>query len=375
MTTAEIILADNLEWMRSRESDSVDLVFTSPPYEAARTYGIGFKLRGQEFVDWCVERYLECVRISRGLVAWVIEGQTRDFRYSASPVLLMADLHRRGVKLRKPPIFHRIGISGSGGPDWLRNDYEFVVCSSKGKLPWSNNTAMGHPPKWAPGGAMSHRVTDGSRVNQWGHSLDSGATIVHEDGTVRSSGKRPSHVMAGGRDQWGGTGHATGGEGRESNGVHKKSKAEKLAVGAKAHTKAAVDGTMTEQVYLPPTLANPGNQIEQRYTTTEVLSIIGEPGDVVHCKVGGGLMGSKLAHENEASFPESLAEFFIRSFCPPGGVVYDPHAGSGTTLAVALKNGRNAIGTDVRESQVELTRRRIEEAKLIAANTTRSLFE
>ncbi len=107
--------------MRGMEADSVDLVFTSPPYEAARTYGVGFNLRGQQFVDWCVERYLECVRVCKGLVAWVIEGQTRQFRWSATPALLMADLHRAGVRLRKPPAFHRVGIPGSGGPDWLRN--------------------------------------------------------------------------------------------------------------------------------------------------------------------------------------------------------------------------------------------------------------
>lgn len=85
--------------MRGMPDASVDLVFTSPPYEAARTYGIDFNLRGQAWVDWAFERYIECVRISRGLVAWVVEGQTRQFCYTATPALLMADLYRAGVKL------------------------------------------------------------------------------------------------------------------------------------------------------------------------------------------------------------------------------------------------------------------------------------
>jgi len=72
-------------------------------------------------------------------------------------------------------------------------------------------------------------------------------------------------------------------------------------------------------------------------------------------------MGSKLAHENEAPFPESLVEFFIRSFCPPGGTVLDPHCGSGTSLAVAQRLGRDFIGIDVRESQVELSAKRVNE--------------
>ena len=78
-------------------------------------------------------------------------------------------------------------------------------------------------------------------------------------------------------------------------------------------------------------------------------------------------MGSKLCHENEAPFPEKLAEFFIKSFCPPGGIVLDRFCGSGTTLAVAKRLGRNYIGIDVRESQVELTRRRLAEVEMEVA--------
>lgn len=271
--TSTILHGDCLDLMRSMEANSVDLVFCSPPYEAARTYGIGFALRGQDWVDWAFKRYVECVRVCRGLVAWVVEGQTRQFRWSATPALLMADLHKAGVGLRKPPIFRRVGIPGSGGPDWLRNDYEFVICSSKGKLPWSDNTAMGHPPKWRAGGAPSYRMASGRRVS-------------------------------------------------------------------KMHTKNDGAG-MKQQGYNPPKLANPGN--------------------VIDCKVGGGRMGSSLAHENEAPFPERLAEVFIASFCPPGGTVLDCFAGSGTTLSVAHRLGRNSLGIDIRQSQVDLSHRRVAE--------------
>jgi hypothetical protein len=272
----EILIGDCLDLMRAMPDDSVDLVLCSPPYEAARTYGIGFNLRGQDWVNWAVERFVECQRVSKGLVAWVVEGQTRKFQWSATPALLMADLHRKGIKLRKPPAFRRVGIPGSGGPDWLRNDYEFIVCSSKGKLPWSDNTATGHPPKWAPGGDPSHRMANGRRVH-------------------------------------------------------------------KLHTKADA-GCMRQQGYNPPAKANPGNVIE--------------------CDVGGGRMGHILAHENEAPFPEKLAEAFVLSFCPPDGTVLDPFCGSGATLAVAKKHGRNAIGIDIRASQGELTRRRIASTEL-----------
>lgn len=70
-------------------------------------------------------------------------------------------------------------------------------------------------------------------------------------------------------------------------------------------------------------------------------------------------MGSNLAHENEAPFPEALARFFTLSFCPPGGLVIDPFSGSGTTIAVAVAEGRRGLACDIRESQVQLTRRRL----------------
>ena len=271
--THKVITGDCLDVLRSMPDNSVDLVLCSPPYEAARTYGIGFNLKGQDWVDWAVERYVECARVCRGLVAWVVEGQTRNFRWSATPALLMADLHRAGIRLRKPPAFRRVGIPGSGGPDWWRNDYEFVVCSSKGKLPWSDNTAKGHPPKFAPGGTISHRTKGGSRVNKTTSQ------------TQRTNGARGSTS------------------------------------------------------YKPPAKANPGNVIE--------------------CHGGGGHMGSKLAHENEAPFPEKLAEALILSFCPPDGIVLDPFCGSGTTMAVAKRHGRSSVGIDIRDTQVNLSLRRL----------------
>jgi hypothetical protein len=76
--------------------------------------------------------------------------------------------------------------------------------------------------------------------------------------------------------------------------------------------------------------------------------------------VGGGLMGHPLAHENEAPFPEALAEWFLKSLCPPGGIVLDPFSGSGTTVSVADRLGRHGIGLDIRHDQALIARRRLE---------------
>ena len=274
------------DFLAALPDDSVDLLVTSPPYERARTYSLADRLpAGQEWVDWMVRIVTAAAPKVKGLIAVNCEGQTRNYRYSCAPFLLVADLHRAGFNLRKPAVFHRVGIPGSGGPDWLRNDWEPVVCVTRqGRLPWSCPTAEGRPPKYGPGGKITHRMRDGKRIHE----------RVFKDCPGKSAGAKEM------------------------------------------------------QGYTAPEIANPGN----------VLSLA----------VGGGRMGHELANENEAPFPLKLAAFFVKSFCPPGGVVADCFSGSGTTCHAAVESGRRFVGCDIRESQVELCKRRL-------ATVTPSLFE
>jgi DNA modification methylase len=63
-----------------------------------------------------------------------------------------------------------------------------------------------------------------------------------------------------------------------------------------------------------------------------------------------------------ATFPEDLVEPCILAGCPIGGTVLDPFAGSGTTLAVAHRLNRRAIGCELNPEYVELAKRRVGEA-------------
>lgn len=286
--------ADCLDWLRQLPADSVDLVFASPPYERARLYlerGRDLKIARdtESWVSWMLDVCQELRRVCRGLVALVVEGQTVKRRYTASPFLLAADLHRRGFNLRKPCVFRRNGVPGSGGDEWLRNDWEPIICFARpGKLPWSCPTACGRPCRFPVGGRMSNRNPDGRRVN---------AGLADDP---RGQGKG----------------------GRRANGSLKSSE-------------------RPQKGYTQPEIANPGN--------------------VIKFKVGGGHMGHHLAHENEAPFPQALAEFFVRTFCPVNGVVCDPFSGSGTTVAAAIAWQRRGIGCDLRESQVRIARQRVSE--------------
>jgi adenine-specific DNA-methyltransferase len=136
-----------------------------------------------------------------------------------------------------------------------------------------------------------------------------------------------------------------------------------------AFTKPGARRIFNWQVIGPPPKHKAGGRFRQRTTTGErrlgneyPQNELTRPRDVFRVTVGGGHLGSKLAHKNEAPYPLKLVEPFVLVLTNPGDAVGDPFAGSGTTAHAALKHGRLFVGSDSRESQVDLTRRRIAEA-------------
>lgn len=256
MLTCQVADAQDLSF----PDQSVDLVFGSPPYCDARTYGIGAQRDCQPWIDWMLDVTTEALRVSRGPVVWVAAGVTRNWTYWPACEGLMYEWWKRGGSLFRPCYWHRVGIPGSGGEQWFRADVEYVMCFKReGKLPWADNTAMGHPPDAANYGTKRYAVLQ--------------------------------------------------------------------------------NGVRTQQNVTLPDACNPGNLIQTI----------------------GGALSAISTDENEAPFPEKLAEWFVLSLCPENGTVLDPFSGSGTTAKVALSNNRNAIATDIRESQIALTRRRCSE--------------
>lgn len=70
------------------------------------------------------------------------------------------------------------------------------------------------------------------------------------------------------------------------------------------------------------------------------------PGDVWMIPTSGSYAG------HPAAFPEQLCHRPILAGCPPGGVVLDPFAGSGTACVVAKKLGRKFIGIEANATYV-----------------------
>ncbi len=517
----EFITADFLEWAPAQPPDRFDLVFGSPPYCDARTYGIDAQRGCAGWVEWMLDVSEAATRVCRGPVIWVVAGVTRGRCYWPAPEGLAWEWWKRGGDhhLYRPCFFHRNGIPGSGGDDWFRADVEYILCLKKpGKLPWSDNTVMGHIPKYGPGGEMSNRLSSGERVNQWGgKGGNAGARRANgkrdkrwrrADGQMETQGYEPPvlanpgnliqdtltlaefidilmryeqmhHITASQilRDlqaahkaarlrEWfygvclqieatsllqsslRGTGEPEVADTASPvSGLRKNTETQKLS----KRERRELSGDAAKEVLQPqlprsrdaasrratvggvassrPPASTPQGQAGAMRTmpndtkaggssprrrcneqcvpesTSDVFAVsscetqkselhrrevwaailregllqqalpeiqevwrsvsemfrageTAENSSIVQCQVGGGHMGSPLASLSEAPFPESLAEWFVRSCCPEGGLVLDPFSGSGTTMAVCQKHGRNGVGVDIRESQAELGRTR-----------------
>lgn len=62
---------------------------------------------------------------------------------------------------------------------------------------------------------------------------------------------------------------------------------------------------------------------------------------------------------NETQKPENVVAPLVAYSVPPKGLVLDCFAGSGTTLAVAQRTGRRAVGIELREEQCEAIAKRL----------------
>ena len=239
---------------------SVDLVFGSPPYCDARTYGIDADRTRDEWVAFMVDCTREALRVSRGPVGWVVAevGNTG----TACDRLRIA-MEDEGVRVLRSCIWTANKPPTNAGR-FFSNTWEYILWfTHTWPLPHFSVAEIATEMKHATGGAFRQRGKDGQR---------------------RAGSSYPTHKVR-------------------------------------------------------KTMPN-----------------------VKHVPVGGGLMGSPLACENEAPYPVGVVEYFALPMIPPGGTVCDPFSGSGTTAAVAIKNGRNATCFDIRQSQVELSQRRIDEA-------------
>ena len=213
----KVVCGDAGEILPRLPDRSVGLWITSPPYEGQRTYGIGFGLIGQAWVNWMRPIIRQMCRTCSGLVIVNMSSPNRDWSYSPAVEWLVADLTREdGIVCGPAPYawvksdFHPEAdgnaTPGSGGKHYQRRDWEPLYAFAlpdrlpgKGRKFWSDNTAYGKPPIYGAGGEFSTRTSTkpGERINDPWKTASRGGMGVRRKAKGRSENGRTSRQFAG----------------------------------------------------------------------------------------------------------------------------------------------------------------------------------
>ena len=310
MNTHRIITGDCIEGMKTLPDGCVQTCITSPPYFGLRDYGGGDSEIGQEdTVEGYVQKMVEVFREVR-----------RILRDDGTLWLNLGDSYMSAKNCAPPP-------QTQGGQRGMPSD--FVPANRKDQKGLKTKDLIGIP--WRVAFALQ---ADGwylrqdivwSKPNPMPESVEDRCTKAHEYIFLLS--KKPHYYYD-----------------------HEAIK-EPLAASSVSRLQQDVDSQVGS------TRANGGEK------TNGNMKAVGDLSSGLKNKRSVWTVnakGYKGAHF--AVYPEELIQPCVLAGCPKDGTVFDPFTGSGTTAVVALKNGRNYIGTELNPQYVKIAEDRIKES-------------
>ena len=158
----QIICGDAIEEMKKIPSNSVDIVVTSPPYDAVRDY------KGFSLDLYATGKEIYRVLKDGGIAVMVIQDQTKNFGKSLTSFRTIIDwCDNLGFKLFETVIYRKYGAEGAWWNKRFRVDHEYVPIFLKGERPQYFNKEhlkipSKHGGKTMTGGGT--RLTNGIRI-------------------------------------------------------------------------------------------------------------------------------------------------------------------------------------------------------------------
>ena len=332
---ARMIAGDCVESMRGMDAASCHCVVTSPPYWGLRDYGhagqIGLEKSAADYVSRMVEVFAEVRRILRADgTLWLNLGDSyHRGQLAGIPWRVAFALQDDGWRLRQEVIWHKTNPMPESVRDRCTKAHESLFVFSKSNGYYFDSHAIREPQTWPiqrrKFGNADARALGKVRGGNEGRGVswqDSGFRNRRSVWTIPTRAYRGAHfavmppalvapcILAGTS--------AEGCCGQCGAPVERILKRERKPTRPGADTKTTGNA------------AREGNRDPLRHiTTTETI-------------------GWKAGCECDAS----------RVPC----TVFDAFAGSGTTLAVAIANGRSAIGCELNRDYIALAETRIAEA-------------
>ena len=312
MNTHHIILGDCITGMKTLSDKCVQTCITSPPYFGLRDYQGGEAEIGQEdTVDGYVQKMVEVFREVR-----------RILRDDGTLWLNLGDSYMSAKNCAPPPQTVANGNARSMPTDFIpanRKDQDGLKTKDLIGIPWRVALAL-----QADGWYLRQDII-WSKPNPMPESVADRCTKSHEYIFLLS--KKPHYYY-------------------DHNAIkepHKWSHVGEMRKGKDSKNGGSIEAP-----------------VKGRGNTTGSFRAFGEGGKNKRSVWTVNAKGYKGAHF--AVYPENLILPCVLAGCPAGGTVFDPFTGSGTTAVVALKNGRNYIGTELNPEYIKIAEARIQES-------------
>lgn len=390
-----IIQGDALDVLRTLDTESVDCIVTSPPYYAQREYGaegqIGQEPTPQEFIARLVEVFRECRRVlKKSGTCWVNMGDTYAGSWNgqggpsnlsvptsdAYPTKsITSNAKRIGFKRKELMMMPaRLAIALSDDGWYLRSD---IIWSKPNPMPKSvkDRPTDSHeyiflltksPRYWYDADAIAEPVTESTiaRLSQPTLGEQVGSTRANggakTNGNMKAVGKVP-HGWASSKhydgadpryptrlevpdDYKGSVPGRKDGPGQDRRSNRDRVRGSKGASGPPQEARRPGDSKQHDESHLASASQRMGRALGWRQATPDGLTR--------NARSVWTFSTTPYKGNHYATFPEELPRRCILAGCPEGGLVLDPFAGTGTTVAVALKLGRRGIGIELNPDYV-----------------------
>ena len=126
----KIICRDNITYLKTLPDECIDMVVTSPPYDALRDYN-GYELD----LHGLGEQLLRVLK-DGGICVMVIQDSTKDFAKSLTSFRTIVDwCDNIGFRLFECNIYNRQGTEGAWWKKRFRVDHEYMPIFLKGRRP------------------------------------------------------------------------------------------------------------------------------------------------------------------------------------------------------------------------------------------------
>lgn len=305
-----IINNDALTALKTLDSESVDLVVTSPPYYGLRNYGVenqlGLEKTPQEYINKLMGIFIECKRVLKKTGSlWVNIGDTYSGSGGAG-----GDYNKGGLKEGQPRYKQAKQITTISPKSLIGIPERFVIAMTDAGGWVRRNTVVWYKPNCMPSSAKDRFTNDFEYFYFFTKSQKYYFETQYEPLSFESIK-------------------------RFKRGISSK---HKWIDGAEGQTKHS----MSQSRQHDKNREHPQKDIGRLKRC--VWSITTQPFKGAHFAV----------------FPEKLIETPIKSCCPLNGFVLDPFCGSGTTLLVAKKLGRRGIGIELNPEYIEIAKTRLQ---------------